>query len=406
MRLDAALAELTARFSPLSDTPLLEAQVLLAHTLQKPKAWVLAHPEAELSLAEQHDINNYAARRGNGEPLPYLLGHWEFYGLDLLVTPAVLIPRPETELLVERALDWLRRHPACRRAADIGTGSGCIAITLAKHIPDLKVLASDLSPQALDVARQNAARHRVAERITFIQADLLALQGMIPTQSCDLIAANLPYIPSTTLEGLPVSQFEPCLALDGGENGLDLIRRLLHQAPDCLSPHGCLLLEIEAGQGETARGLAQTAFPQGQVTVLADLAGHDRLVVVELPDAGQRQYLVHLCTRSAWQAAQESGNYQPASLAAEGFIHLSRPDQILKVANAFYRSLADVVLLWIDTALLRAELRWVAVDADVFPHLYGELNLEAVVAVSGLLPDAEGVFRGDIPTFPDFDSKQ
>ena len=145
MRLDAALTELTARFAHLSDTPLLEAQVLLAHTLQKPKAWVVAHPEAELSLAEQHAINNYAARRGNGEPLPYLLGHWEFYGLDFLITPAVLIPRPETELLVEHALDWLHRHPTCHRAADIGTGSGCIAIALAVTMPDLQVVATGSS---------------------------------------------------------------------------------------------------------------------------------------------------------------------------------------------------------------------------------------------------------------------
>ena len=400
MRLDAALAELSAQLAPLSDTPALEAQVLLAHILQHSRPWVLTHPEIELSLTHQQELEHSAARRQHGESLPYIIGHWEFYGLDFLVTPAVLIPRPETELLVEYALRWLKSHPTCRRAADIGTGSGCIAIALAMHIPDLQVLATDLSPQALDVARQNAARHGVAERITFLQADLLALQGMIPTQPFDLIAANLPYIPTATLLELPVARFEPRLALDGGEDGLDLIRRLLHQAQAYLSPDGCLLLEIEAGQGDVSRAMAQAAFPHARVTVQADLAGHDRLVTVELPDSGAQPWLVHLCTRAAWQAAQSQGSYQPASLSAEGFIHLSRPDQILKVANTFYRGLPDAILLWIDPACLIAELRWEPVDADIFPHLYGALNLDAVVAVSKLLPDPDGVFRGAIPTCP------
>ncbi len=334
-----------------------------------------------------------AARRENGEPLPYILGHWEFYGLDFLVTPAVLIPRPETELLVEHALDWLRHHPACHRVADIGTGSGCIAIALATTIPDLQVFATDLSPQALEVARQNVAHHGVSERITFVQADLLELPDEFHSRLFDLIAANLPYIPRPTLGDLPVSRFEPILALDGGDDGLDLIRRLVHKAGDHLSPHGCLLLEIEASQGEKAIALAQDAFPQARVTVIPDLAGHDRLVLVELPEADRRQYLVHLCTHASWQAAQESGSYRPVSLSAEGFIHLSRPDQILKVANAFYRGLRDAILLWIDPARLQSALRWEAVDADVFPHLYGALNLEAVVAISELIPDQDGVFR-------------
>ncbi len=393
MRLDATLAELAARFTSLSDTPALEAQVLLAQVLHKPRAWVLAHPEAELSPVQLEDIETSAARRESGEPLPYILGHWEFYALDFLVTPSVLIPRPETELLVACALDWLHRHPTCRRVADVGSGSGCIAITLAKHIPDLQVLATDLSPQALELAQQNAARHAVAERITFIQANLLALPGMIPTQPFDLMAANLPYIPTATLLELPVSRYEPRLALDGGEDGLDLIRRLLPQAAAYLSPGGCLLLEIEAGQGDATRALAQAAFPHARVTVVPDLAGHDRLVSVELPDEDKRQYLVHLCSRAAWQAAQDAGSYQPPSLAAEGFIHLSLPDQILKVANTFYHGMQDAVLLWIDPTCLQAALRWEAADADVFPHLYGALNLDAVVAVNVLAPDADGYFR-------------
>jgi release factor glutamine methyltransferase len=393
VRLEAALAELSARFAAKCEIPALEAQVLMAHVLQKSRAWVLAHPESELSPAQQLALERSAARRQKGEPLPYILGHWELYGLDLLVTPAVLIPRPETELLVERALDWLRSHPNCRWAADIGTGSGCIAIALAVHIPDLKVLATDLSPQALQIANNNAIRHGVAERITFLQADLLALPVHFQHHPFDLIASNLPYIPHQTLEELPVSQFEPFLALDGGEDGLDLIHRLVTQAPGYLSPHGCLLLEIEARQGEAACALTKAAFPQAQIQLLPDLAGHDRLVEVDLSKSNHRHLLVHLCTRSAWSTALQQGSYQAESLAVEGFIHLSRPDQILKVANAFYRGLQDAILLWIDPARLQAALRWEAVDADVFPHLYGALNLDAVKSISDLIPDQDGVFR-------------
>lgn len=280
MSVAAALANLTARFAPLSDTPALEAQVLLAHVLQKPRAWLLAHPEAEYSPTQEQVLQDCAARRLNGEPLPYLLGHWEFYGLDFLVTCHVLIPRPETELLVEQALTWLRKHPAARRAIDIGTGSGCIAIALASQSPGLHVVATDLSMPALTLARQNADRHELAGRITFLQADLLELT--LESQPFDLIAANLPYIPSQTLAELPVSRFEPTLALDGGEDGLDLIRRILSQAPAQLSPGGCLLLEIEHRQGNPVLSLAQAAFPQAHIRLLPDLSGHDRLLIVDL----------------------------------------------------------------------------------------------------------------------------
>jgi release factor glutamine methyltransferase len=344
-----------------------------------------------LSPAQYQALQDFTARRSAGEPLPYILGHWEFFGLDMLVTAKVLIPRPETELLVEHAVKWLRSHPDCRQVADIGTGSGCIAIALATQIPDLQVLATDLSPHPLQVARQNAARHGVAECITFVQADLLELPSEVGR--FDLIAANLPYIPTATLVELPVSCFEPSLALDGGLDGLDLIRRILAQAPAYLSPDGCMLLEIEAHQGEAVRNLAKAIFPQAQVQLFPDLAGHDRMVRIDLSTPKTQSLLVHLCTRADWKTAQEMGHYQPASLSTEGFIHLSHPDQILKVANTFYRGLPEATLLWIDSTRLQAELRWETVDADVFPHLYGALNLNAVIAISKLIPDSDGVFR-------------
>jgi release factor glutamine methyltransferase len=398
VRLDEAITDLASRLAPLSETAGLEAQLLLAYILHKSRAWVLSHPEVVLTPAQQSELERSAACRLSGEPLPYILGHWEFFGLDFQVTPAVLIPRPETELLVEHALDWLRRHPTCRQAADVGTGSGCIAIALASRIPDLRILATDISPQVLEIARRNAAQHGVSERITFVQADLLKLPGEYHTVPFDLVAANLPYIPRQALAELPVSRFEPTLALDGGDDGLDLIRRLLQQAPGTLSPQGCLLLEIEARQGESASALAKAAFPQAQIQLLPDLGEYNRLVEVVLSASNSQQYLVHLCSRSAWLAAQQLGDYKAESLASEGFIHLSRPDQILKVANAFYRDLPETILLWIDPLRLQAELRWEPTEADVFPHLYGELNLDAVIAVRDLLPDPDGFFRGDIPT--------
>ena len=169
----------------------------------------------------------------------------------------MLIPRPETELLVERALGWLRDHPDRRAAADVGTGSGCIAVTLARHTPDLRVAAVDRSPAALDVTRQNARAHGVDARIDFFQADLL---GSVPGPF-DLICANLPYIPTADVNDLAVARHEPRLALDGGPDGLDLIHRLLAQLPARLSPGGLALFEIEYRQGQSAAALAQAASP-------------------------------------------------------------------------------------------------------------------------------------------------
>ncbi len=256
----------------------LEAQVLLAHALNRPRAWLLAHPEVPLPpdllapLAQQLD------RLAAGVPLPYLTGEQEFFGLDFEVTPDVLIPRPETELLVETALAWLQaRSRQIITAADVGTGSGCIAVALAHHAPNLRVFASDRSPAALAVARRNLLRHSLLRRVTLLQADLLtALRGPL-----DLLCANLPYIPSGKLAHLSVARHEPRLALDGGPDGLSLVAALLSDAPRLLAPGGLALLEIEAGQGPAALQLAQAAFPHARATVLPDLAGLDRLIKIE-----------------------------------------------------------------------------------------------------------------------------
>jgi release factor glutamine methyltransferase len=255
----------------------LEAQVLLAHALGCSRASLLAHPEQPLEDELINRLESQAARLAQGIPLPYLTGLQAFYELDFEVTPDVLIPRPETELLVEQALTWLSAHPHARRAADVGTGSGCIAASLARRVPGLNLLAVDASRPALEVARRNILRHNLSEQISLLQGDLLsAARGPL-----DLVCANLPYIPSATLSQLDVTRHEPRLALDGGPDGLRLIFRLLQDAPRWLAPAGLLLLEIEARQGGAAAALARAALPHARVDVLPDLAGLDRLVRVE-----------------------------------------------------------------------------------------------------------------------------
>ncbi len=277
--IQAALAAAVKRLTGLSSTPLLDAQVLLAHVLARPKTWVMAHTEEPISPEQAASFEAGLARLLQGEPLPYVLGHWEFYGLDFAVDASVLIPRPETELLVDEALKWLQAHPARRRVVDVGTGSGCIAIALAKHSPGLKITAIDRSSTALEIARRNAARHAVEAQVHFRCGDLLeGLSGPF-----DLICANLPYIPSQTLQGLVGLKYEPRLALDGGPDGLELIRRLLSSAPQQLAPGGLLLVEIENRQGAAVLTLAAAALPGANPQILPDLAGSDRLLRLERP---------------------------------------------------------------------------------------------------------------------------
>ena len=261
-----------------TDTPSLDAQVLLAHVCGRDRGWILAHPEYTLDPEETLRLADGLAQLMAGVPLPYVLGSWEFYGLDFKVTPQVLIPRPETELLVDTALKWLQARPERRKAAEAGTGSGCIAISLAVNLPDLEFTVTDISPPAAAIARENAVRHQVASRVRVLVGDLLEdLPGPF-----DLIAANLPYIPSQTLRQLPVFRREPVLALDGGEDGLDLIARLIEQSAQKLSPGGITLLEIEAGQGAQSQALAAEHFPKAVITVLRDLAGLDRLLTIQI----------------------------------------------------------------------------------------------------------------------------
>lgn len=281
------LTDALARLSPAGQSFLeyessgnasLEARVLLAHVLQKPSAWILAHEDTPISENQLAFLERLLAQRVSGVPLPYLIGHWEFFGLDFEVNPAVLIPRPETELLVERGLAWLQAHPS-GRTADVGTGSGCIAVSLAKNCPNACVLTIDRSRDALELARRNAARQQVEGQIVLVQSDLLSA-------ACgpfDLVCANLPYIPEDQLKELPVAQYEPRLALDGGVDGLRLIQALLSDAHRWLAPESLLLLEMQYDQGEAISALAKKYLPDAEIRVIQDLAGLPRMVEVEKP---------------------------------------------------------------------------------------------------------------------------
>lgn len=270
------LSQARKRLAGSSEHPLSEAQALLGSVLGRSRSWIIAHPETRLSSEQQDRLDRLLARLLTGEPLPYLLGRWEFFGLEFTIGPTVLIPRPETERLVEEAVAWLERQPACRRSADVGTGSGCIAVSLAYTVRDLAVTATERSPEALEIARRNVAVYGLQDRITLVETDLLAgLSGAF-----DLVCANLPYIPSAKLAHLDVARREPVQALDGGPEGLDLIERLLADLPGKLVRGGLALFEIEAGQGESAPMLARRFFPNAQVEVLEDLAGLPRVLKI------------------------------------------------------------------------------------------------------------------------------
>jgi len=219
-------------------------------------------------------------RRSLREPLAYLLQERPFYDVVLAVTPAVLVPRPETEHLVDAALAWARRHAdRVLRVVDVGTGSGAIAIVLARHLPTAEVVAVDLSPDALAVARRNAERLDMGESITFVQSDLLdAVDGAF-----DIIAANLPYVDRDELPALmpEVSCYEPRLALDGGVGGLQVVSRLIAVLPQRLAPKGLALLELDPRQAQTAVALARAALPKAAISMIRDYAGYERVLVIE-----------------------------------------------------------------------------------------------------------------------------
>ncbi len=268
-------ATLRAAYSqlPHCDSARLDAQVLLAYALGKHRVFLFAHGETELSLEQSRRFTALLNRRAAGEPVAYIIGSKPFYDLELTVSPEVLIPRPETELLLEEALRLTAEQPACQ-AADIGTGSGALALTFAKHRLGSRVYATDISEKALNIARRNA-RHQ-GQQISFLHGDL-ALPLIERGITVDLVMANLPYIPTAELATLAVSEYEPTLALDGGGDGLACIRRVLGQLPRICREGAWVLLEIGADQAKAVCQIVDATLHVA-CAVLQDYAGLDRIV--------------------------------------------------------------------------------------------------------------------------------
>ncbi len=276
-----AIVSATQRLSEAgSDTSHLDAQVILAYVLEVERSWLFAHYDYKLNPSQTNIYTELVARRAAAEPVAYIVGRREFYGLDLTVDHRVLIPRPETELLVDAVLDHIEsRADGAVHMVDVGTGSGAIALAVATNCPDARIYAVDISADALAVAQTNVDRLDARGQIMLLQGDLLA---PVP-QPVDIIAANLPYINSQEYDGLAagVREYEPQVALEAGPEGLDAIRRLLAGAPAFLRPGGVIFLEIGYDQGQVVPALVKTMIPSAKYVGLhQDYHGHDRLVVV------------------------------------------------------------------------------------------------------------------------------
>jgi release factor glutamine methyltransferase len=261
--------------------PRLTATALLAEILHKDRVYILTRPEELLAEEPLRRFREAVVRRARGEPLQYITGHQEFYGLDFLVTPDVLIPRPETEVIVAEVLTR-NRFPR-PLIIDVGTGSGCIAVALAVHLPTARILALDISQPALAVARQNAERHGVAGRIEFLPSDLFcALREREPPVRAHFIVANPPYVADQEADTLPreVREYEPAVALFAGEDPLAFHRRLIHESPSFLVPGGFLICEMGYGHYPALLPLIAPSVWR-RADVVRDLQGIERTLVLE-----------------------------------------------------------------------------------------------------------------------------
>jgi len=252
----------------------LECELLLRQALKINRVQLYLELDSELRPKQEETFWNLIKRRLAHEPTAYIIGHREFYGLDFYVNPQVLIPRPESELLVEKALSLAQSHNMST-VADIGTGCGAIAISLALNLPQTKIYATDTSSPALEVALINCQKHAVVNRIHLLQGDML---DPLP-EPVDLIVANLPYVKESEIDA---GVFEPALALSGGADGLEKICQLCHQVDNKLRPRGCLLLEIGQGQEGAVVTSLRRLFPSAEIEVESDLSGIDRVVSLHL----------------------------------------------------------------------------------------------------------------------------
>lgn len=258
--------------------PQREASSLLELALGRNKVFLIAHPEYEPTTGEEERYNTMLERRAAREPFQYIAGKQEFYGLDFIVTPDVLIPRPETEMLVERAIGVLKS--ASPRFFEIGVGSGCISVSILKNVPASTAVAGDISDSALRVAAENARRHDVADRLDLVSSDVFS---GIPSGEFDLLVTNPPYIPQSDLAALQteVLDHEPHSALTDGGDGLSIISQIISRAPKFLKPNGILLMEIGIEQAEAVRAMFDDGKWQ-EVSIEIDFQGIPRMVFARL----------------------------------------------------------------------------------------------------------------------------
>jgi release factor glutamine methyltransferase len=265
------------------DDSYIEARMLLGHITQLSPVQIYTGTNQTLSQEQEKALHKLVERRLRREPTAYIVNHREFYGIDFYIDSRVLIPRPETELLIDSALEFFKNGAHLHnplRIADIGTGCGAIAISLALNLPQSKIYATDSSCSALEVARLNCEHHKVTRQVTLLQGNLLE---PIP-EIVDLIVANLPYIKSSELENLnpEIIRFEPRIAIDGGKNGMKFIHRLLEQAEEKISRHGCLLLEIGQNQEQDVISLIHSLLNKASFKFIPDLNGINRVVKIDL----------------------------------------------------------------------------------------------------------------------------
>ncbi len=268
------------------EAPHLDASRLLESVLKHDRAWLLAHGDATLHPPDQVAYEELVRRRAMGIPIAYLIGSVGFYGRTFMVDDRVLIPRPETEQLVENALTWLRANVSAAETtvADIGTGSGAIAVTLACEMPGLSVFGIDVAHETLAVARHNAAANNVAQHVSFIRGDLAAPLARFGPFTA--ILANLPYVPSAECAPAPDPvSYEPLGARDGGADGLDLYRRLLPSLPALLAPRAYVALEAAPANAQALAALVRRTFPEAAVTVDRDYAGNDRVITIVIEES-------------------------------------------------------------------------------------------------------------------------
>lgn len=267
------------------EAPRLQVELMLAHLLQMPRLKLYLDFDRMLDEKQLAALREMVKRRGQREPLQHILGTACFCGYDIEVNSHVLVPRPETERLAELAVEWLKKSPETPpQVLDLATGSGCLAIAIAKQLPTPNITACDVSNEALEVARRNVKRHGLSERIVLCQGDLF---GAVPPGACfDLIVTNPPYIPSQTIPGLQpeVRQFDPRLALDGGADGSGVIRRIAAKGQDFLKSGGALMLEFGDDQGTLAKKLFTTPAWQS-VRIEKDFSNRERILIAQRSDS-------------------------------------------------------------------------------------------------------------------------